>query len=336
MDSATIHSAGRVSRPLVLFTAAMALLAVVCVAGLALDPRLLGGQPIWAKPLKFSVSFVLYGATLLWMVSLLTAPAARRWGGRLATVVAVTGAVEMVAIVGQVVRGRASHFNVATTLDAAVWGVMGATIVTLWLATAGIGVLLLRERRLPSAAAWAVRLGLGVTLLGMGAAFLMTGPTGAQVAAAPTAGMPAVGAHAVGVPDGGPGLPLVGWSTTGGDLRIGHFVGLHALQGLPLLAVALTVLAARFAVLRAERTRARLVGAAGAGWAGLTVLLVWQALRGQPLLAPDTATLVALGALAAGVAAAVLPVLRAAPPSDPSTGVVPSPAPSTPSAPETR
>lgn len=321
MDSATIRSTTRGSRPLAVYTVAMAALAVVCLVALALDPRLLGGQPIWAKPLKFSVSFVLYGATLIWMISLLT-PVARRWAGRLGTVVAVAGSVEMVAIVGQVVRGRASHFNVATPLDTAIWATMGVTIVVLWVATVGVAVLLLRERALPRATAWAVRLGLGVTLLGMAAAFLMTSPTGAQVAAASTTGMDTVGAHAVGVPDGGPGLPLVGWSTTGGDLRIGHFVGLHALQALPLLALALAALAARVPALRPETTRARLVAVAGAAWAALTVGLVWQALRGQPLLAPDGTTLLALAVGLAATAAGVVLVLRSS-----ATAPVATPAP---------
>ncbi|MFD0819784.1 hypothetical protein ACFQ0D_16060 [Micromonospora zhanjiangensis] len=101
------------------------------------------------------------------------------------------------------------------------------------------------------------------------------------------------GAHSVGVPDGGAGLPLVGWSTTGGDLRIGHFVGLHALQALPLLAILLNRLRARLD----EYTRARLVVVAGAAYGVLTVLLTWQALRGQPLLRPDTGTLAAVAAL---------------------------------------
>ncbi len=313
MDSATIRTATRGSGPLAVFTVAMAALAVVCLAGLVLDPRLLGGQPIWAKPLKFSISFVLYGTTLIWMISLLDSPVARRWAGRLGTVVAVAGSIEMVAIVGQVLRGRASHFNVATALDTAIWSIMGTTIVVLWLATAGIAVLLLRERALPTATGWAVRLGLAVTLLGMAAAFLMTSPTGAQVAAAGTTGMDTVGAHAVGVPDGGPGLPLVGWSTTGGDLRIGHFVGLHALQALPLLALALAALAARIPALRPESTRARLVAIAGAAWAALTVGLVWQALRGQPLLAPDVLTLTTLAIGLAATAAGVLLVVLVVP-----------------------
>jgi len=311
MDTVTIRSVAREHRALAAFTGGMAVLAVVCLVGLALDPRQLGGQPIWAKPLKFSVSFVLYGATLAWMISLVTAPATRRRARRAGAVVAAAGTVEMVAIVGQVLRGRASHFNVATALDTAVWAVMGTTIVVLWVATAGIGVLLLRERTLAADTAWAVRLGLAVTLLGMATAFLMTGATGAQIAAAQTTGtMTTVGAHAVGVPDGGPGLPLVGWSTTGGDLRIGHFVGLHALQGLPLLALGLLVLAPRVPVLRDVRVRARLVGVAGAAWGALTLLLVWQALRGQSIIAPDGATLGVAAALVVATLGAAATVLR--------------------------
>ncbi|WP_309232223.1 hypothetical protein [Micromonospora tarensis] len=108
------------------------------------------------------------------------------------------------------------------------------------------------------------------------------------------------GAHSVGVADGGPGLPVLGWSTTGGDLRIGHFVGLHALQVLPILAILLS----RFANRLDERTRARLVVVAGAAYGVLTVLLTWQALRGQPLLRPDALTLVAVAALVVATATA--------------------------------
>jgi hypothetical protein len=119
--------------------------------------------------------------------------------------------------------------------------------------------------------------------------------------------MATAGAHTVGLPDGGPGLPLVGWSTTGGDLRIAHFVGMHALQALPLLAA---VLAATRRL--DEAARVRLVRVAAVAYTGLVVLLTWQALRAQPLLAPDAVTLAALAALVLGTAAATAGVLLTA------------------------
>jgi hypothetical protein len=107
-----------------------------------------------------------------------------------------------------------------------------------------------------------------------------------------------LGAHTVGAPDGGPGLPLTGWSTTAGDLRVPHFVGLHALQVLPLFALALVALAPRLTRLREERVRVRLVLTAAVSHTGLVAVLLWQALRGQSPAHPDTPTAAGCAAVA--------------------------------------
>ncbi|PPH13347.1 hypothetical protein C5C71_02005 [Rathayibacter sp. AY1C1] len=285
-------------RPLLVLAGAMAVGALLCAIALVVDPREFGGQPLWGKPLKFCLSIALYAVTLAWLIGLV--PRRRRLARALGTVAAVGLAVEMVVIGGAALVGERSHFDVSTPLHAALWASMAVSIVVVWLATLVLAALLARVPLGDPALTLAVRVGLVIGLVGMALAFLMTGPSPGQISDY----QGVVGAHAVGVADGGPGLPLLGWSTTGGDLRIPHFVGMHALQGLPLLALLLGRLAPRIPVLRLGCTRLRLVALASAGWAAAVALTCWQALRGQALTAPDALTVavatVAVIALAGG------------------------------------
>jgi hypothetical protein len=73
------------------------------------------------------------------------------------------------------------------------------------------------------------------------------------------------GGHTVDAPDGGPGLPVTNWSLQAGDLRTPHFVGIHALQLLPLLAWLL----GRRARWRGSGRQVGLVHVAGVGYLGL-------------------------------------------------------------------
>ncbi|RPK33953.1 hypothetical protein EES40_34270 [Streptomyces sp. ADI93-02] len=297
-------------RPLVLFAASMAVMAVVAAVGILVDDRVLAGAPIWAKPFKFALSFVVYALGLAWLLTLLTR--GRRLGRCAGTVVALACAGEMVIITGQVIRGKRSHFNHATPFDSMLYDAMAVTVVVLWTGTLVIALLLLRSRIADRASGWAVRSGVLIALAGAAMGFLMSQPSAGQRAAGGLDTADVVGAHAVGVPDGGPSMPLTGWSTTGGDLRVPHFIGMHALQVLPLFLIALVLLAPRFARLRDPRVRLRLVRTASGAYAAVVALVTWQALRGQPLVHPDGTTLAAAGLIAAVTAAGALLALRPA------------------------
>ncbi|MFF3303383.1 hypothetical protein [Streptomyces sp. NPDC001741] len=286
----------------------MVVMSVVGAVGLLVDDRIVASAPIWAKPFKFALSFVVYALALAWMLTLLTR--GRRVGWWAGTVVALACIGEMAVITGQVIRGKRSHFNQETPFDSALYDVMAATVVVLWTGTLVIAILLLRARIADRAAAWAVRSGVLIALAGAGIGFLMTQPSAGQRAAGDLDTADVVGAHSVGVPDGGPSMPLTGWSTTGGDLRIPHFVGMHALQALPLFLLALLLLAPRFARLRDPRVRLRLVRVACGAYAAVVALTLWQALRGRPLVHPDGVTLTAAVLIAAVTAAGMFAALR--------------------------
>ncbi|WP_432543671.1 hypothetical protein [Kineococcus sp. SYSU DK002] len=286
-----VPTPARWNRPLVALAAAMAVLAVVTAVLAVVDPQRVLGQNAWFKPLKFALSIGVYALTLAWLVGLPGLRRPRVAAG--AAAVATAGlVVEIVVIVWAAATGTTSHFNVSTPLHRTLFALMGVSIVVVWVVTLVVGLLVFRTPLPDRARTFAVRAGVVLGLVGMALAFLMTSPTPEQL----DDFQGVAGAHAVGVPDGGPGLPFVGWSTTGGDLRIGHFVGLHALQVLPLGLLVLEAAGRRVAALRDEGVRFRLVAVAVAGYAGLVALLTAQALLGQPLLQPSPVVLaVAVG-----------------------------------------
>lgn len=300
-DSRTVRSGVRAwHRPLVAFAAVMCAWAVMCLVGLVVDPRTLAADPIWAKPLKFSISLALYAVTLAWMLSLVQRPVLRRIGWWAGTVGAGASLLEIVVISVQVVRGVGSHFNVSTPTNQLFYQLMAGGVTLMYCATLLVGTAVAVFSTVPDKAlTWALRIGLVIASAGLSVGFLMVIPTAAQLAD-PTAGT--YGSHSVGGDDASGGIPFLGWNSVHGDLRVSHFIGMHALQVLPILAFALR------GAMR-ERTRVRIVLIAGATYASVTAIALWQALRGQSVLHPDVLTTGATGIVVLVVAGLVTSVL---------------------------
>jgi multisubunit Na+/H+ antiporter MnhF subunit len=269
--------------PLAATALLMAAALPLTLVGVVLDQRLVAGAAVWLKPAKFAASIAVYCLTLAWVFTHLPDwPTMRRRVGRVSAAVFL---IEFGIIAFQAARGVGSHFNVATPLDGVLFSIMGTAIVLQTISSVAVLVALWKQRFADQALAWSLRLGLLITIVAAFSGGLMTRPTTDQLEQARLTGrMTVAGGHTVGAEDGGPALPGVGWSTTHGDLRVAHFVGLHALQLLPLL----TVCIRRFT--RGPHAATRLTVLAGVSYAGLFLLVLGQALRGQSIVAPDALT----------------------------------------------
>ena len=256
---------------------------VFTLCGLMVDRRVITGAPAWLKPAKFALSTMIAAWSFAFCIA-----STRIWPRvtrALDTALTLGLAIEIALIDMQAARGTTSHFNVGTPLDAAVWAVMGLSILCIWLAMLLLTVVLFRQPYASPAWGWSLRLGMVLALVGTGSGGLMTVPNSQQLAQAHVTGrLPTVGAHTVGAPDGGPGLPVTGWSADHGDLRVAHFVGMHGLQVLPLLAW--WIGRRRFA--GDDRTQRNLIFAVAASYLALFGLILWQAFRGQSIAQPDS------------------------------------------------
>jgi hypothetical protein len=287
---------------------------IISILGLIFDPRSTAiiNTPVWSKLFKFSVSVLIMTPALIWAINI-TSGKTRRTANIAASVIGTILSLEMILLLIQATRARPMHFNYTTPLDSALWIIMTIGIFTMFSAFVVLLIAVWRGVRQQPVIAWAVRIGMVITAVGLMTPNLSASPSSAQIDAL-KAKQPNIllGAHTIGsssaTPDAEPGLPLIGWNTQHGDIRIGHFIGLHALQLIPLFGIWLS---------RRKLSQNRqlaLLWTAGFGYFGLMLLTTWQALRGQSIVAPDVLTINVAIALASvvllSILATVVPTLR--------------------------
>ncbi len=206
---------------------ALALIPVSLVL-LVLDNRVLDDEALWLKPLKFQISMTVLTATLLLAVTA-SGLSHTLWVRVPSLAVAATAVYELTFLNLQAARGVRSHFNSDTAFDRVGAAIMagGAGVLVMGAALIGAAILVSLATKGRGALDEPVLLATGLGLMLGGA---LGGLTGGAIGAN---GGPFVGAAR------GPFVPIVGWSLTGGDLRIAHFLGLHAMQVLPILALLL-------------------------------------------------------------------------------------------------
>ncbi len=212
----------------------------------------------WYKPAKFALSTTLYAWAMAWYIGYLKDFQADWFAW---SVVILLG-YEVIYIALQAGRGQLSHYNESTPFYALMFSLMAlaATLVTLY--TAYVAFLFFKNSfpQLPTYYVWAIRFGLIIFVVFAFEGFVMGGRM----------------SHTIGGPDGEAGIPFLNWSYYYGDPRIPHFIGMHALQVLPLLA---------YYVFQ----NTKLTFLAAILYAGLAIFTLQLALQGKPVMAKGSA-----------------------------------------------
>ena len=191
--------------------------AIVCLVLMTLEETQILGVNRWLKPFKFYVSVGIMVLTMDWLLYYLNSAKKIK---RYSWLIVISMLFENGLILTQAIRNTTSHFNVTSTLDGIIFNLMGMFILVFTITIILVCISFFKQKQfsIPAAYVWGIRLGILFFLF-----FTLEGGM-----------MLGLLKHTVGGADGGPGLPVVNWSTQYGDLRIAHFIGIHSLQVLPL------------------------------------------------------------------------------------------------------
>ncbi|MEM6522713.1 MAG: hypothetical protein AAGF85_20670 [Bacteroidota bacterium] len=234
---------------------------VIILTVLPFETRHVLGINLWMKPLKFALSIAIFLFTSIYLLEPLNYSPAKL--SVLSWILLGTMIVEIFCIMFQASRGQLSHFNITDPIGRVMFQLMGTAITIAYLVYAIILLDYFRfETNLSPAMLWAIRIGIIIFLFGAISGFSMGGAL----------------KHTVGMADGGAGLPFTNWSTVAGDLRVSHFISIHAIQILPLFSVSL----AYFDFPSTKSTWAVIL--IGFLYAIFCVLTLVQAMQGRPFI----------------------------------------------------
>lgn len=243
---------------------ALVALIVPTLAASLIDDRLTNDIGVWTKPLKFQVSLALYTFTLAFFARYLPQGVREtRWYRVYMAAVLAAIALEMMWLMGAAILGVPAHFNASET-GQVIYRLMGALATLLTSATAVYAFQIARNPStglspaVKSGIVWGLALTLPLTLVTAG---VLASGTGHWVG---------------GVQSDAAGMTLMGWARDGGDLRVAHFFGTHAMHILPVVGLVSA------AVLGAARVWP--VRLAALGLVAFTGIVLAQALAGRPFL----------------------------------------------------
>ena len=207
----------------------------------------------WYKPFKFAFSTFLFAWAMAWYCYYLPNFNIKMFNW---SVIILLG-FEIVYIAFQASKGQLSHYNLSTPVYSTLYSMMAlaATLVTLYTAYAGFLFFTNSFPNLPDYYVWAIRLSIVIFVMFSFEGFAM----GSSLS------------HSVGALNDNSNLFIIGWSKTVGDLRVSHFIGMHALQILPVVS---------FYLLRSTK----LTFGLGTLYFFLAVFTLYQALQGKPFI----------------------------------------------------
>lgn len=247
---------------------AMAALAVPTALAWLIDDRQFESVDTWVKPLKFEISVALYLLTLAVILPHAGDRFRASWAGRyIVWPVIVPIILEVLYIAWRASRLEASHYNRDDWIGIALYAAMGIGAVMFTIAPGLLAYGLARRDAapMPEVVRWSLVVGLALTcVLGLASGAILSA---------------SASGHYVGVvPQAHRTVPFFGWSLTVGDLRVAHFLGLHALQIIPAVGLLLW--------LATRRSKPGLValGAISAAYAAVTATALIAALQARPLL----------------------------------------------------